>query len=169
MKKVSPNTAFSAFKPESCVFVISYDNKLKRPSGMIAGWSMKCSTDPYLFAVALWDKGYTHKLIKDTKEFVVAVPNKSLEKAVNIFGSYHGDKVNKFEKSKVKTMSSKHIRPPLLNDATINFECELHKEMKAGDHFILVGKVLEAYVNKDKKVMLNMGRDKDSKRIFKDF
>ncbi len=68
MEKASIEKAFDKFKPESCVFVISVDSEGK-PSGMIAGRNMKCSKNPALFAVALSKKGYTHKLIKQSKEF----------------------------------------------------------------------------------------------------
>ena len=66
MGKVSVKEAFDKFKPESCVFVISVDENSK-PSGMIAGWNMKCSANPPLFAVSLSKKGYTHKLIRQSK------------------------------------------------------------------------------------------------------
>lgn len=168
MKAISASQAFDRFKPENVVFVISYDRKNKRASGMVAGWSMKCSSKPKLFSVALWERGYTHKLIRDTKEFVIAVPNKSLEKTLNVFGTRHGDKIDKFKVTKVATQDAKHINAPLLSDATINLECKLEKELKTGDHIIFVGRVLVAYHNEGKKILLNMGRKK-GKRVFQDF
>lgn len=168
MKPVSVSNAFDIFKPENVVFVISYDRKNNRPSGMVAGWSMKCSSKPKLFSVALWEKGYTHKLIRDTKEFVIAVPNKSLEKALNLFGTRHGNKIDKFKVTKIATQKAKFINVPLLSEATINMECRLEKELITGDHVIFVGKVLAAYRNEGKKVLLNMGR-RDKKRVFQEF
>lgn len=168
MKTVSANKAFDTFKPENVVFVLSYDRKNNRPSGMVAGWSMKCSYKDKLFSVALWKKGYTHKLIRDTKEFVIAVPNKSLEQALNVFGTKHGNKIDKFKVTKVATQKAKYINVPLLSDATINMECKLESELETGDHIIFVGKVLTAYINKGKKVLLNMGK-KDGSRVFREF
>lgn len=168
MKAVSVSDAFHKFKPESVVYVLSYDNKYNRPSGMIAGWSMKCSSEPKLYAVALWKKGYTHKLIQNTKEFVVAVPNKELEKAIKIFGKRHGDKIDKFKTTRLATQEAKHINVPLLSDATLNFECKLEKEVDSGDHIIFIGKVLASYVNEGKKILLNMGK-KNKKRVFQEF
>lgn len=169
MKQISVSKAFDKYHPNNVVYVLSYDDENDRPSGMIAGWTTKCSSDPHMFAVALWEKGYTHKLIQKTKEFVVAVPNKRLEEPIDIFGKKHGDKVNKFKVTKVATAKAKFLKKtPLLLDATINFECKLEKEVKAGDHFIFIGKVLAAHINEDKKVLINMGK-KDGKRVFKEF
>jgi len=169
LKEVSPKKAFEKFKPEGCVFVISWDKKNKRPSGMIAGWYMKCSAKPPLFAVSLWKKGYTHKLIRQSREFVIAVPNKKLEKAVKFFGSKHGNKINKFKKTKIETLSSKYLKSPLIKEATINLECKLEKEVDSGDHIVFIGKVLTAYLNtKRKKILLNLGKI-GGKRKFKEF
>lgn len=168
MKKVSISKALEKFKPENIVFVISFDRENDRPSGMVAAWSTICSSNPYMVAVALWKKGYTHKLIQDTKEFVVAVPNKSLEEAIDVFGKLHGDKIDKFKISKVRTSDAEFVKPPLLSEATINFECRLEREIETGDHILFIGKIMASYINEDKKVLLNLGK-KEGKRVFQEF
>ena len=167
MEEISNPTAFSKLKPENVIFVISVD-KDGKPSGMVAGWSMKCSSDPPLFAVTLQKTGNTQRLIRESKEFVIAVPNKGLEKELLFFGTTHGNEVDKFKKTGIKTEKAKHIKSPLIKDATINFECKLEKEVDAGDHIIFIGRVLASYLNKDKKVLLNMGSF-EGKRIFEEF
>lgn len=167
MEKVSIKESFDKFKPESCVFVISI-GKNGKSSGMIAGWNMKCSMEPPLFAVSLSKKGYTHKLIQESKEFVIAVPNKELEEAFLLFGSTHGNDVDKFAESEIETTKAEFVKSPLIKNATINFECELFKEVDSGDHIIFIGKILASYVNKDKKVLLNMKKVED-KRVFEEF
>jgi flavin reductase (DIM6/NTAB) family NADH-FMN oxidoreductase RutF len=169
MNQVNPKEAFNRFKPESVVFVISYDNLNNRPSGMVAGWSMKCSSDPFMMAVAIWKENYTYRLISDVKEFVVAVPNKGMEKYIGIFGTKHGNEFNKFAESKILTEKAKCLdKVPLLSEATINFECKLVSTTIAGDHAIYVGEILTAHVNEDKGILLNMGKDV-GKRVFQEF
>ncbi len=166
MKRVAIQQAFDKFKPETCVFVVSVDSKGK-PGGMVAGWKTRCSVEPPLFAVVLSKEGHTHKLISRSKEFVVAVPNKELEKEVNFFGTQTGSKVNKFKKTEIETEKAKFIKAPLIKKATINLECKLQKEINSGDHVMFIGKILAAYINKDKKILLNFGKNK-GKRIFKE-
>lgn len=168
MELVDTSIALKNLKPERVVFVISYDNRKLRPSGMVCGWSTICSTDPHMIAIALWKEGYTHKLIQETKEFVVAIPNAGLEKAIKVFGENHGNEVNKFELSGIKTTKAKFVKSPLLTDATMNFECKLEKEVESGDHFIFIGRVLASYENKGKKILINMGK-KAGKRVFQEF
>jgi len=166
MEEISIKESFDEFKPESCVFVISVDSSGK-PSGMIAGWQMKCPNNPPLFAVSLSKNGNTHKLIRTSKEFVIAVPNKELEKEVKFFGSTHGNEVDKFEETKISIMNAKNIRSPLIKNATINFECKLENEIDSGDHIIFIGRVLASYINKNKKVFFNMKKI-NGKRVFEE-
>jgi len=167
MNEISINEAFEVLKPESCIFVISVDEN-GRPSGMINAWHMKCSREPALFAVSLFKKGHTHKLIQQSKEFVVAVANKELEKEVLYFGATHGNEVDKFKETGIETEKAKFIRTPLIKKATINFECALEKEIDAGDHIVFIGKILNQYINPEKKVLMNMKKI-DNKRVFKEF
>ncbi len=167
MEEVSIREAYNKFKPESCVFVISNDEQGKA-SGMVAGWNMKCSSDPGMFAVSLSKKGYTHKLIRQCKEFVVAVPNKELEEVVLFFGSHHGNEVDKFADSGLETEKAKIVSVPLIKNATVNFECKLDKEAEAGDHIIFIGEVVACHINNDKKVLFNF-KKKDGKRDFGEF
>ncbi|GAF98298.1 unnamed protein product, partial [marine sediment metagenome] len=102
------------------------------------------------------------------KEFVIAIPNKGLEKEVEFFGSKHGDEIDKFKETKIKTEKAKFVKSPLIKQATINLECKLEKEVDSGDHIIFIGEILTAYLNKDKKVLLNMG-EAEGKRIFQEF
>ncbi len=155
MKKTTVTACFDKFKPESCVFVNSID-KNGKATGMIAGWNMKISGNPFLFAVSLAKNSYTLSLILESKEFVIAVPNKELEEAVRLFGSTHGNEIDKFKEAAIQTEKAAFIRTPLIKNASINFECRLYKEVEAGDHHILIGEILASYLHPDKKILLNM-------------
>jgi len=166
MNEANINEAFEMLKPESCVFVISIDEN-GRPSGMINAWHMKCSREPALFAISIFKTGYTQSLIRQSKEFVVAVANKELEKEVLFFGTTHGNEVDKFKETGIETTPAKFIKSPLITKATINFECALENEIDAGDHIVFIGKILNSYINPEKKVLLNL-RKVDNNRVFKE-
>ncbi len=167
MEKVSIQEGLDKFRPEVCVFVLSVDENDK-PNGMVAAWNMKCSVDPPLLAVCLSKKGNTQKLIRGSKEFVVAIANKEMEDVLLFFGSNHGTEVDKFAESGVQTQKADVIKTPLLKDATVNFECKLSEEVDVGDHIIFIGEVVSAHLNSQKKVLLSMGKV-DGKRVFVDF
>ena len=168
LKETDIQETLSAFKPENFVFLISID-KNQKPSGMIVAWKTRISNKPPLYAISLSKKGHTHKLIRESKEFVIAVPNKALEKELLFFGSKHGNEVDKFKETNLETIPSKHLKTPLIKEATICYECKLVNEVDAGDHFLFIGEVVAAHHNKDKKVLLCMGKDEEGNRIFEEF
>ena len=142
----------------------------KRPVRKTApSWIRYKSDEVELLISKLSKEGYTHKLIHQSKEFVIAVPNKKLQKAVEFFGSTSGNKVDKFKETKIKTLKSRYLKSPLIKDATINLECKLKKEIDLGDHTMFIGEIIAAYTNpKKKRILLNMGKIK-GKRVFKEF
>jgi len=167
MKEVSPAQAFATFHPEHAVFVLSVDRQGK-PNGMAAAWNMKCPEEPPMIAVAVEKGANTHKLISESREFVIAVPNKALEKGLLFFGSSRGSEVDKFGETGIRTMKARHTQTPLLADATINFECVLRNAVDAGDCTLFIGRVVASYANKGKRVLMYRGRI-GGKRVFEEF
>ena len=157
MKEISPKDAFSKLKPEWIVFVISVD-KDNKPNGLVAARFMKCGRTPPLIAVSLGQQSNTHRLIQTSKEFVIAVANQDLVQHIKVFGKETGSEVDKFEKTKIKTLPAKHIKVPLLKDAMINFECKLVQEFEVGSSTLFIGEVLTSHINENKKVLFNFGR-----------
>ena len=168
LKETDIQKTLSAFKPENIAFIISIDENNK-PSGMIAAWKTRISGDPPLYALALGKSSNTYKLIKDSKEFVIAVPNKDMEKAIEIFGYHHGNEVDKFKESGLETIPAKEIKTPLIKDATICYECKLVEIIQKGSCNLVIGEVVAAHHNKNKKVLLVVGKDKEGNRIYEEF
>ena len=166
MKQIVPKEAFRKISPYSFVFVISHDKG--KPNGMVAAWYMKCSYDPPMMLVSLSKRGNTQKLIRKSKEFVIAVPNKKLIKEVDYFGSISGREVDKFKETGIKTTPAAVVKAPLLAEATLNFELKLNKEVDLGDHILFIGDVVKAYHSEGKRVLFQV--DKVSgEREFKEF
>ena len=167
MKPISPTKALDKLHPLQCVFVVSVDEKGK-PNGMTASWFFQTSFEPPMVAVAIGKDRFTYSLIKDSKEFVIAIPNKKLIKTALIFGHTSGKDTDKFEKSGVKTAKAKCIRSPLIAEATLNYECKVVNMIDTGDHSIFIGEVVASWINENEKVLMNMGRT-DGKRLFEEF
>jgi flavin reductase (DIM6/NTAB) family NADH-FMN oxidoreductase RutF len=41
------------------------------------------------------------------------------------------------------------VKPPAIKECIAHLECELYSEFNTGDHTIFVGKVVQAYANKE--------------------
>lgn len=147
------------------VFVLSVD-KDGNPNGLIAGWNMKTSYNPPTVAIALYENNNTQKLIRESKEFVIAYPSPEMQADLEYFGSSSGAGEDKFKKSGIKTLPGTVGKTPLLAGARLNLECELINFVKQGDHYIFFGEVKAAHLNKDKPQLFYIGRDSSGERVF---
>jgi len=143
--------------PEPVVLVISCDSDGKA-NVMPAGWSMIAAGNPPMLAVAIDQSNYTHQLIKETGEFVLAFPSGHMQKVIEYTGSRSGRDTDKFVECRLETLSSKHVKPPLLKEAVSCFECKLRGKLETGDHTIFAGEVLASYISeKYKDRLYNFG------------
>ncbi|MCW4020326.1 MAG: flavin reductase family protein [Candidatus Bathyarchaeota archaeon] len=158
MVEVSYSEAMGRRFPEIVVLVISCDSEGK-PDVMPAGWSMLTSGKPPMVAVSIGHTRYTHELIEETGEFVLAFPNEEMKEFVRYAGSCSGRDIDKFADSGVETLKSKCVKPPLLKDAVACFECKVREKLVTGDHTIFAGEVLASHVSeKYKERLYNLGQ-----------
>lgn len=115
-----------------------------KPNVMTADWVTPLSFEPKLLGVSVGHKRYTNKLIKELKEFVVAVPTIELLKDVWIAGTVSGANENKLSKLKLTLVNSQKVRVPSIKECQANLECKLVKEVEVGDHTLFVGEIVNA-------------------------
>jgi flavin reductase (DIM6/NTAB) family NADH-FMN oxidoreductase RutF len=63
-------------------------------------------------------------------------------------GRYSGKIVDKFVVTGLTPAPAQHVRPPIIQECYTHLECRLVNEVEAGDHNLLIGEVLAAYVKK---------------------
>jgi flavin reductase (DIM6/NTAB) family NADH-FMN oxidoreductase RutF len=110
---------------------------------------MQTSFEPLLFAVSIGHTRYSHQLLSECKEFVLAFPNEDQANEMWYCGSHSGRKVEKFAKSGFEPLPATKVKPPLIRGACANLECKLISTLETGDHTIFVGEVVAAHVEPD--------------------
>lgn len=107
---------------------------------MTADWLTILSYKPLIIGVAIAPKRYTHKLIKECKEFVVSVPTLEMLKDVWIAGTKSGP--GKVKDMGISFVDSKKVKVKSIKEAVANMECKLIDERNYGDHTLFVGEVI---------------------------
>ena len=115
------------------------------PFGMI----MPVSSRPPLLALGVSEKRDTFKNIRDTGEFVVGVASPDLVKQIEIAAEGFPRDVSEFEKAGLTAVPSRRVKPARIGECQANFECRLEWMREAGDHYIIVGRVVAADVRED--------------------
>jgi flavin reductase (DIM6/NTAB) family NADH-FMN oxidoreductase RutF len=115
---------------------------IEKPNAMTADWVIPLSFEPSLVGISIEHTRYTNKLIKEQKNFVVAVPTLELLRDVWIAGTTSGAKTNKAEKMSVTFVRSEHVDAPSIKECQANIECRVVNEVEVGDHTLFVGEIV---------------------------
>lgn len=146
--------------PEAVALVISASGD-GRPNVMAVGWITLASSDPWMFALGVDEGAYTYRLLRRSREFVVAFPSEAMARETLFVGTHSGRNVDKFAITRLRTQPAVVVRAPLLADAVANFECRLRRVVRPGDCPILFGEVMAAHVNVNPRLrrLYNWGRN----------
>ncbi|MCS7144401.1 MAG: flavin reductase family protein [Archaeoglobaceae archaeon] len=117
---------------------------IEKPNVMTADWVVPLSFEPKLLGVSIGHKRHTNKLIKEFREFVVAVPTIELLKDVWIAGTLSGANESKISKLRLTLIKSRKVRVPSIKECQANLECKVIKEVEVGDHTFFVGEIVDA-------------------------
>jgi flavin reductase (DIM6/NTAB) family NADH-FMN oxidoreductase RutF len=146
LKKVPASQALKLKYPEWIDLVVSRgaDDGV---NVMPVGWSTIASGTPLLYAVVINAHHHTTRLIRETREFVVAAPSAAMASATLYCGTHSGRDGDKLRPSGLHLARASSLRVPLLQGALYNLECTLYAELETGDHVLFVGKVVAAHVD----------------------
>lgn len=98
---------------------------------------------PYI-GVGIGPKRFSHGLFRESKDFAVNIPDRSLLKETEVCGSKSGRSVDKFETSGLTREKASKISAPLIAECPVNIECVKVKEVEAGDHTWFIGEIVAA-------------------------
>jgi len=132
------------------VALICTSNKEGKPNVMTTSFLMPISFEPKVLAVSISPKRYTFENLKEVREFTLNVLTKEMKEIAEICGSFSGKKFDKFRMAKLETEKSKKVLPPVIKDCPISLECKVLETREFGDHFLVIGQVLEEWVRKEK-------------------
>jgi len=147
----TPEKALKRKYPETVVLVTTRSRK-GRTNVMAVGWVASASEEPPMFVLGIDSGAFTYRLIRETREFVVAFPNEQMGPQVLYAGSRHGHKLDKFAGSGLITQTAAVVKAPLIADAVVNFECKLVRIIKPGDCPLIIGRVVAAHRHRNPSV-----------------
>ncbi len=127
---------------------------------MTLAWHMPVSFDPPLYAISIGKERYSLNLIKESNVFVVNFMPFELKKEVLFCGRNSGEHIDKFEETGLEKEEAERIDCCRIKQALGCLECEVVNQIEAGDHVIIVGKVLNIKENKKGKRIFQVKGDR---------
>ncbi len=123
-------------------------NRDGKPNVATFSFFMPVSFDPKYVAFSVSPKRHTFSNLREVEEFVVNIPSGDMLKKVWICGTYSGKDTDKFSLAHFTPIKSVKVQPPRIKECPVQFECKVEFLGEFGDHFLVVGKVVEENVEK---------------------
>ena len=94
-----------------------------------SSWSIS-HVDPYgwCLAVYVFTRHHTYALVKQTGQFTVNVPRDGMDDIMKQCGSVSGRDHDKFAESGLTAVASRHVVPPVIDECSASFECEVYNK-----------------------------------------
>ena len=142
-------------RPIALVSTISKDSiKNLAPFSYFNGVCSKPPTIMFAPARRGWDgkEKDTLKNIKETKEFSINLVSESFVEQMIACSTDFDPEIDEFYISKLTPLSSKKIKPPIVKESKISFECILNKivtvgNKEAGAGFIVIGEIILFHID----------------------
>lgn len=128
------------------VCLITTANKQSKPNVMTASFLMPVSFEPKYVAFSISPTRYSFENLKAVKEFGLNVCSKDMEEVAWVCGSHSGSDTDKFKLARITPEKSKLIRPPVIAECPVSFECRVEGMEHFGDHWLVVGRVVAEHV-----------------------
>lgn len=138
--------------PTGVTIITTLDND-HNPTGLTANSFASVSIDPLMILWCIDKDSNSYEVFKNCKRFAVNILSGDQEKECRIFAS----RKVKDRFSKVDWTLSKHDLP-IIENAFAEMECDKVDQIDAGDHLILLGKIIGVTEN-DKFPMLYHNRN----------
>jgi flavin reductase (DIM6/NTAB) family NADH-FMN oxidoreductase RutF len=105
-----------------------------------AAWVMQVSFTPLLLAVSIHPEHASYPLLKEAQAFTVNVLKRGQLEIARRFGTQSGREYDKLAGVRWHPGRS---GAPVLDDAVAYFDCELTDRFPAGDHELMLGRVVD--------------------------
>jgi len=112
-----------------------------------AAWTGTVNSEPPMAYVSVRKERHSHRMIRDSGEFVINLCTEDLAFAADYCGVKSGRDVDKFEAQNLTAGKSEVVACPIIAEAPVNIECKVKEVHEYGSHDMFVGEVVNVQVD----------------------
>ena len=132
---------------------------LKKPNVMTAAWTGIINSDPPMTYVSIRPSRYSHKIISESKEFVINLPTLSLAEITDWVGVKSGKNINKFKELGLKAEECPHVKSPQILQSPLSLECVVKDIQHFETHDMFLAEIVgvcvdDKYIDKSGRLSL---------------
>ena len=121
--------------------MVSCQRENEKPNIITVAWAGTICSDPVMLSISVRKERYSHRIISETKEFVVNLTTKDLCRATDYCGVRSGRDVDKFKEMNLTPQKSSKINAPAIAESPVNIECKVVNVIELGSHDMFIAKV----------------------------
>ena len=129
--------------------MVSCAREGETPNIITVAWAGTVCSDPAMVSISVRKERFSHRIIKDTGEFVINLVNRPLVRATDYCGVKSGRDVDKFKEMRLTPQPSRYIKAPGIAESPVNIECKVEKIVPLGSHHMFMAKVVNIMVDDD--------------------
>ncbi len=131
------------------VVMVSCGNKEENYNIITIAWTGIVNSEPPMTYVSVRKSRHSHKIIKDTNEFVINLTTEALAYATDFCGVKSGRTVNKFQEMNLKAVKGEKVDAPLIDEAPVNLECKVKQIIEMPSHDMFLAEIVNVHVAKN--------------------
>ena len=120
---------------------------IEKPNAVTVAWTGIINTNPAMVYISLRPERHSHKLISESKEFVINLVTRELVRKTDQCGVYSGAKHDKFKKFSLTAEKASSVSAPMIQESPINIECRVEQIIKLGTHDMFLAKIIAVNVD----------------------
>lgn len=132
------------------------------PNIITLAWVGVVCSEPPIVSISVRPSRHSHRLIKESSEFVVNIPRENQLRELDFCGMASGRDVDKFAKLGLTPLAGSQVAAPLIKECPVNLECRVIDVKSLGTHDLFLGEIVAVHM--DEEVMNDKG-DIDISRL----
>jgi flavin reductase (DIM6/NTAB) family NADH-FMN oxidoreductase RutF len=128
------------------VVLITSRNNQGKDNVFTVGWIGTACTKPPMITVAIRPERLSYEFIKESENFVVNLPSKSLVRAVDFCGVRSGRQIDKLKEMKLTIKDGDMVNAGIINECPVSFECKVKSVTPLGTHDLFLAEIVCCHV-----------------------
>jgi flavin reductase (DIM6/NTAB) family NADH-FMN oxidoreductase RutF len=118
---------------------------------MTMSWHTMLEFEPPLIGCVISNRDFTFKILKTTKECVIAIPTAELASTVVQVGNTSGRDMDKFKTYGLTAKPAAYVKAPLVAECFANLECKVIDTRMVNTYNFFVMEVIKAWIDSSVK------------------
>jgi len=121
----------------------------EKPNIITLAWVGICCSVPPMIGVGIRSSRYSHRLVAESRQFVINIPSEKDIRAADFCGNVSGRKYDKFAETGFTPLPADKVAAPLIKECPINMECVVKHILKLGSHDYFIAEIVETHLDEE--------------------